>query len=88
MWWIYLIVAVVCLLAGAIAGFFLNFRDEKNNTERTYFLNIIDFNKMMKNIEKKSFNEIDILLNNGIKISGRKKRVRFSWNIDEFLKAQ
>lgn len=71
---------------GAIAGFFLNFRDEKNNTERTYFLNIIDFNKMMKNIEKKSFNEIDILLNNGIKISGRKKRVRFSWDVDEFLK--
>ena len=23
MWWIYLIVAVVCLLAGAIAGFFI-----------------------------------------------------------------
>ena len=23
MWWIYLIIAVVCLLAGAIAGFFI-----------------------------------------------------------------
>jgi penicillin-binding protein-related factor A (putative recombinase) len=71
---------------GAIAGFFLNFRDEKNNTQRTYFLNIIDFNKIIKDTEKKSINEIDIILNNGIKISGEKKRVRFRWDIDEFLK--
>ena len=73
---------------GAIAGFFLNFRDEKNNTERTYFLDIVDFNKMIEDINKKSFNEIDVILNNGVKISGVKKRVHFRWNIDEFLKAQ
>lgn len=73
---------------GAIAGFFLNFRDEKNNTERTYFLNIINFNKMMETNEKKSFNEMDVILNNGIKISGVKKRIHFRWDIDEFLKAR
>lgn len=73
---------------GAIAGFCLNFRDEKNDTERLYFINIKDFNKMMKDIGKASFNEIDIVLHNGIKISGNKKRVYFSWDIDNFLKSQ
>lgn len=70
---------------GAIAGFFLNFRDEKNNMERTYFLSITDFNRMMKEINKVSFNELDIVLYHGVKISGVKKRVHYRWNIDEFL---
>lgn len=73
---------------GAIAGFCFNFRDEKNDTERLYFMNIIDFNKMMKNINKASFNEIDICLHNGVKILGNKKRVHFNWDIDSFLKFQ
>lgn len=73
---------------GAIAGFCLNFRDEKNDTERLYFMNIKDFNRMMKDIGKASFNEIDIVLHNGIKILGNKKRVHFNWNLDEFLKSQ
>lgn len=72
---------------GAIAGFFLNFRDEKNDTERLYFQNIIDFNKMMREIGKQSFNEMDIILHNGVKISGAKKRVHFGWNLDEFFKS-
>ena len=47
---------------GAVAGFCLNFRDEKNDTERLYFLDIIDFNKMMNDIGKASFNEIYVIL--------------------------
>lgn len=73
---------------GAIAGFCLNFRDEKNDTERLYFMNIINFNEMMKDIGKASFNEIDIVLHNGIKILGNKKRIHFNWDIDNFLKSQ
>lgn len=73
---------------GAIAGLFLNFRDEENGTERTYFINITDFNKMMKSINKASFNEMDIILNNCIKISGEKKRVHFRWYLDDFFKSQ
>lgn len=73
---------------GAVAGFCLNFRDEKNDTERLYFMNIKDFNKMIKNIGKVSFNEIDICLYNGVKILGSKKRVHFNWDIDTFLKSQ
>lgn len=70
---------------GAVACFFFNFRDEKNDTERLYFQNIIDFNNMMKEIEKSSFNELDLLTHNGIKISGNKKRVHFDWNLDDFF---
>lgn len=70
---------------GTIAGFFLNFRDEKNNMERTYFQSIIDFNRMIKEINKSSINELDIILYHGIKISGIKKRVHYRWNIEEFL---
>ena len=73
---------------GAKAGFFLNFRDEKNETERTYFIDIIDFNKMMTDIGKASFNEIDIVLHNGLKILGNKKRIHFNWDVDNFLKSQ
>jgi hypothetical protein len=73
---------------GVKAGFFLNFRDEKIETERTYFINIIDFNKMMKMINKASFNEMDIILNHGVKISGEKKRVHFKWDLDSFLQSQ
>lgn len=73
---------------GAIAGFFLNFRDEKNNIERLYFMNVVDFNKMMDSVNKVSFNEIDILLNNGVKISGEKKRIHFRWDLDDFFKSQ
>ena len=70
---------------GAIAGFCLNFRDEKNETESLYFMSIVDFNEMMKEIGKSSFNEMDIILHKGIKISGVKKRVHFNWNLDEFF---
>lgn len=73
---------------GAIAGLFLNFRDEKNSLERTYFMNIIDFNNMMKNINKTSFNEMDILLNHGVKINGKRKRIYFKWDLDEFFESR
>lgn len=71
---------------GIVAGLFLNFRDEKNNEERTYFINITDFNRMKKEINKISFNELDLILYNAIKIQGEKKRVHYKWNMDEFLK--
>ena len=70
---------------GVRAGFILNFRDEVHNMERTYFQDIKDFNNMCKKINKQSFNEMDLILNGAIKIEGIKKRVHYTWNIDEFL---
>lgn len=71
-----------------LAGLVLNFRDEKNDSQRTYFIDIKNFNKMIDSIGKRSVNEIDILLNGAIKIQGNKKRTRYSWDIDAFLESQ
>jgi len=70
------------------AGFLFNFRDENNNMERTYFQSIEDFYSMVRKLDKFSFNEIDLILNNSIKIQGIKKRTRYIWDIDLFLKSQ
>ena len=40
---------------------------------------------MIKKIGKKSFNEMDIILNGAIKVHGQKKRVRYRWDIESFL---
>ena len=69
------------------SGFFFNFRDEKNNCERCYFMRIEDFNNMVKNSSKHSCNELDILTNGAIKVQGLKKRTRYTWDIDSLLDA-
>lgn len=68
-----------------VAGFLFNFRDEKNNCERCYFQMIEDFNEMVKGIDKKSFNELDLITNNAIKVNGEKKRVHYRWFIENLL---
>ena len=68
-----------------MAGFIFNFRDEVHNMERTYFQDIESFDKMCKSINKTSFNEMDLILNCAVKIHGTKNRVKYVWNIDEFL---
>lgn len=68
-----------------VAGFVFNFRDEQKDMERTYFQNIKDFLLMSKQINKFSFNEIDLLMYGGIKIAGDKKRTRYRWNLDKFF---
>ena len=62
------------------------FRDEKNDCERCYFQNIKDFNHMVENIGKKSFNELDLLAGGkAIKVSGVKKRIHYRWDISKLL---
>lgn len=71
-----------------LAGFMLNYRDEKNSVQRTYFLSIKDFNRIRLSTDKHSINEIDILLNNAVKIGGHIKKEYWHWDIDEFLEFQ
>ena len=69
-----------------ISGMILNFHDENNTNQRTYFIDIKNFNNMMKQINKKSFNELDLLtIGKAVKIQGEKKRTRYRWNLDEFF---
>lgn len=73
------------------AGFIFNFRhfedDKEKYLEKTYFQSIENFLKMIDKINKKSFDEADLILyGNAIVINGEKKRTRFYWNFDEFFK--
>lgn len=67
-----------------IAGFIFNFRDEIKNEERTYFQDIKDFMQMIGKINKKSFNEKDLLQFNSLIINGKRKRknAKYVWDID------
>lgn len=69
---------------GIVAGFVLNFR-HKDGTEICYFLHIKNFDKMIENINKKSFNEKDLLKNNPIVIENIKKRTNYTYNVSKFL---
>lgn len=66
---------------GAIAGLIINFR--KSN--HTYFIEINQFVKMTNVLTKKSFNEKDIIQNNGLLIEQKLKKVHYSYNIEKFL---
>lgn len=69
--------------ANIISGFIFNFRDEKQGIERTYFQSIGDFMKMYYSLNKKSFNEIDLIQSGGyLKVVGTKKRVNYTWDIE------
>ena len=69
----------------SIPCFILNFRNEDTKDQRTYFIHIKDFMKMINSINKKSFNEMDLILNGAIKIHGLRRRTRYAWDINEFL---
>ena len=69
-----------------VAGFLFCFRDEKNNCERCYFQHIKDFNSMVSQIDKKSFNEKDLMdIGNPIIVNGELKKVHYSWDIESLL---
>lgn len=68
-----------------VSGFILNFRDETNNMERTYFQNINNFRTMCDAIGKTSFNELDLIRYGAVKIVGTKKRVNYTWDVDKLI---
>lgn len=74
------------------SGFFFNFRhfedDKDKYFETTYYQSIEDFLDMISKINKKSFDEINLIQNKAIKISGFKKRTRWYWDLDSFLNSQ
>ncbi len=68
-----------------MSGFLFNFRLENETLEHTYFQSIKNFLIMYKSLNKKSFNEKDLLNYNPINIEGKKKIKNWSWNIEKFL---
>lgn len=71
---------------GVICGFLIEFR----KIEKTFFLNIDDFNMLVKNISKKSFNNQDLekLNINHTIIPQRKLKKYYLYDIDNFLKSE
>lgn len=64
------------------SGFILDFRKSDN----TYFLSIADFLLLIKQIDKKSFNEMDLLQYClPIYICKRKLKVNYRYDIEKFL---
>ena len=66
---------------GIFAGFVFDFRE----TENTYWIDINDFNVFLSETDKKSINEKDIIKYKGIVVSKTKKKVNFSYNLQELV---
>ncbi len=64
------------------AGFIFNFR----NTAHTYWLDIANFNEFYESTSKFSINENDIVEYNGVLIDSRLLKVRYTYDIESFLK--
>ena len=73
---------------GIVPGFILNYRVKEGTpeyTELTYFIHINDFDRMIKELDKKSFTILDLLKYNPIKIESIKKRTNFKYEVSSFL---
>lgn len=75
---------------GVFPMFLFNFREVGDDkVQVTYAQHINDFMKMIKNINgKKSFNLVDLIKNNAIRIEGQKKRTRYFWCIEDFFNSK
>jgi recombination protein U len=62
-------------------GFLINFRDY----EETYFMSIEQFNQYISNEERKSI-PIEFCRDNCILIKQEKKKVRYRYDIEDFIK--
>lgn len=65
-----------------VAGFLINFRNKNNDT---YFIEIDDFNNMLSDLNKKSFNIKDLENNNAIYIESECKKVNYMYDVKKFI---
>lgn len=66
---------------GVVSGFILNFR----KYSRTYFLGINEFNDMASRLDKKSFNEKDVVEAGAYLVSQTLKRTKYDFDIAGFI---
>lgn len=67
------------------SGFIFCFRNPNNAYQDAYYLDVVDFIKMVSKLNKKSFNLNDLEQCPYIKLNGKKKRTRYEWDIEELL---
>lgn len=66
---------------GVVSGFLLNWR----KTNHTYFLSIGQFLEMTNTMNKKSFNENDVIDANAYLVDQELKRTNYKYNIQKFI---
>lgn len=66
-----------------VCGLIFNFRHKDN---RTFFVMIDDFIDYTSTLSKKSINMDDVLQMNPVEIECEKKRTRYKYNIEKFIK--
>ena len=66
-----------------VAGLLVNFRNENNDT---FFITIDDYVDMVESIGKKSFNIKDLTENGAVRVGCEKKRSRWRYDIEKFIK--
>lgn len=68
---------------GVLAGFLFDFRNERIN--KTYWMDIRDFNEYMSHTTKKSINPADIVQYHGIEVNKTLLRVRYKYDVVKLL---
>ena len=68
--------------AEVVSGLIINFRETTNHT---YFWHINDFLEYTNKLDKKSFNENDVINGNGLLINQKLKKVNYEYDIDNFV---
>lgn len=69
---------------GIVSGLVINFR----GTNHTYYLSIEQANNLINNIDKKSFNEQDVINHDGYLIEQHLKKVKYNYNLEKFIEDQ
>ena len=68
--------------AEVVSGFIINFRETTNHT---YFWHINDFLEYTNKLDKKSFNESDVINGNGLLIKQTLKKVNYEYDVNNFV---
>lgn len=68
--------------AEVVSGLIINFRETTNHT---YFWHINDFLEYTNKLDKKSFNENDVINGNGLLINQTLKKVNYEYNVEKFV---
>ena len=67
-----------------ISGFLFNFR-KKDENDILYYQDIIDFENMINEITKMSFNEADLMKYNAIIVNSKKLKVNYRYDVTKFI---
>ena len=69
---------------GIFAGFLVNWR-LKDGVEIVLYQSISDFKEMISEINKKSFNMVDMAKHGGIRVESEKKKINYKYDVKKLI---